>query len=750
MERSEPSLIPEWLKGAAGAGVTASPLSQPGLYQDDAGSSFLLRQRALPAVGGTQVDCDSPRASGSASSDRVIFPSSRRGTGSSNSSIERVSVDRENFIQGRSYSGFTHNPSIRSHDSAECDGDGSRGESLWSDRDWDREGDKDSWPRERDRSLGSGADVRERERERLENGMLRLSIARLSGKYDSDPLLRRSQSMSLSPRIPDNNMRKMNEVVNVTSAMASVSGGFATSIQKAAFERNFPSLGTDERVGVRPMSPGNAPVSSPRPVWQGSSRTDLGRASLPGLTGGFGVSISTASSSISGGADLWSSALAEAPSSNGNVLSNGSAVHILPVSTAGLTSYASLGPGSAASVNAMNMAEALTQNPPRVRTPPQLSVENQRLEELALKQSRQLIPMIPSLPKTMGLADKAKTKSLRSMDGVISSSSKGNQPSGLLQLNSPHRSLTPARLDMPKVSQGKLLVLKSSKDGGTTVSSCPKSDGSNVSPVASHGNVALSASATSAAGVSVLATGVIGQRKQSLERRAPLLSGAAFPDAVAGLRSRDVTYIGEDKRPSVQQAQNRSEFFKALRKKAAGNGSVTSNKSDTAVSLKSDVINLREAEIAEETVASVGSAEENNVGQNVESLPSKTHNNGGVQHNSPGNGLMVDEARSLVKESSALNRQEGNSVGVLLPGVSEEEETAFMRSLGWEENAEGSELTEEEINAFYQMRDRKKSLSGRGHHRSGNLCVEHRVCQLKTISSGQSSSDSESDDEQHV
>jgi hypothetical protein len=34
---------------------------------------------------------------------------------------------------------------------------------------------------------------------------------------------------------------------------------------------------------------------------------------------------------------------------------------------------------------------------------------------------------------------------------------------------------------------------------------------------------------------------------------------------------------------------------------------------------------------------------------------------------------------------------------------SEEEEAAFMRSLGWEENGEGDELTEEEINSFYQV-----------------------------------------------
>jgi hypothetical protein len=44
------------------------------------------------------------------------------------------------------------------------------------------------------------------------------------------------------------------------------------------------------------------------------------------------------------------------------------------------------------------------------------------------------------------------------------------------------------------------------------------------------------------------------------------------------------------------------------------------------------------------------------------------------------------------------------SVTCSVATASEEEETAFLRSLGWEENAEDGEeaLTEEEISAFYQ------------------------------------------------
>ncbi|KAI7730178.1 hypothetical protein M8C21_001466 [Ambrosia artemisiifolia] len=46
-----------------------------------------------------------------------------------------------------------------------------------------------------------------------------------------------------------------------------------------------------------------------------------------------------------------------------------------------------------------NMAETLAQGPPRAQAAPQLFVRTQRLEELVVKQSRQLIPVTPSMTK---------------------------------------------------------------------------------------------------------------------------------------------------------------------------------------------------------------------------------------------------------------------------------------------------------------------------------------------------------------
>lgn len=722
MDRSEPSLIPGWLKAAAGGGVPH--LSQPVLYQDDGGSPFAPRHRStqqLPAVG-VHVDYESPR-----SSERFAFPSSRRGPTNSSSSLDRACADRDNFPHARSYTVLTRNSSIGSHGTPERDRDGFRGDGL---RDWDREGERDLRSRERDRSLGLGAD--EREWDRPENGLLQFPIPGALGKFEVDTMSRRSQSTGLSLRIPDNGVRKLNDAVGVASAVPSSSGVLPTSMHKTAFERNFPSLGADEKQGARPMSPGNAGIASPRPLWQGSSRPDLGRVSSPGLTGSFGGSVSTMSS----GADLWSSALAEAPSLNGNGQSYGLAANALSASTPGLVLPVSPGPGSAAS---LNMAEALIQNPPRVRTPPQLSMESQRLEELALKQSRQLIPMTPSLPKAMSLVDKTKSKPSRTGD-VVASSSKVSQLSGSSQLNSPHRSLASTRPDVLKVSQGKLLVLKSGKDGGTSII---KSDGSTAP---SHGTFGVSAPVITGASFPVPATAA--QCKQSLDRRASLMSGSAGPDGLAGVRAKDFSHMSDDKRPSLQ---NRSDFFNALRKKASGNGRVSSNthKSDSIPQPKSDV-NLREAMMPLKSVDHGSEFKENGVARTSDCmrLLSEIHSNGDVEH-TPESGMNADGSGSLAKVSSAVHTLDGNSVDSPLPGDSEEEEAAFMRSLGWEENAEGSELTEEEINAFFKMRERQNLLHSSSCHRFGNLGSENRLGSLGSATSGLSSSDSESDDVLH-
>ncbi|KAK1430241.1 hypothetical protein QVD17_12842 [Tagetes erecta] len=186
---------------------------------------------------------------------------------------------------------------------------------------------------------------------------------------------------------------------------------------KIPFERDFPSLGAEEK------------------------RVDSEVRRVPSPVGYSGVN----------GGDVWTSALAEVPMMT-NVPTSISATANLNVATG------------------RNMAETLAQGHSRTQTAPQLSVGTQRLEELAVKQSRQLIPVTPSMPKSSPLnsSDKLKLK-----------------VGGQLQLQNSH-TLSPrpvsGNADVTKTSSpsSKLLVLKPSRERNITLSS-PKESSSPTS-----------------------------------------------------------------------------------------------------------------------------------------------------------------------------------------------------------------------------------------------------------------------------
>lgn len=198
--------------------------------------------------------------------------------------------------------------------------------------------------------------------------------------------LRRSQSMISGRR------GGVRRVGNDTSNGLLVGGHIMHNFQKAAFERAFPSLGAEEKQVV----------------------PDISRASSPGLSpASQNLPIGAA---VRGG-ECWTSALAQLPVTVGSSGILPSAQQTAPASSAYVAPSTTTG---------LNMAETLAQTPARTRTTPQvnrihlllvitsfwivllltfiawlqLSVETQRREELAIKQSRQLIPMTPSMPKT--------------------------------------------------------------------------------------------------------------------------------------------------------------------------------------------------------------------------------------------------------------------------------------------------------------------------------------------------------------
>lgn len=672
MERSEPSLIPEWLKGASGSALTSPHLT---FYQEYGGNTHFSRPRATQQVAGSHTDYDSPR--GPLSSEWSCFSSGKKSYGTD--SLDRTNINRDIHSQGRLNSSLSRSSSSKqgyATQNREKEQEGNRAEVI-RERDRVQDGERPAWSRDMEVLSGITLEEKKKERERLENGRLRLSIPGKLGSYESDAKVRRPQSMGLSLRMSDSNAWKGAEGVTVSLPMPSASSGLATSIQKAAFERNFPSLGVDDKSAGLPLSSVSSPLASPRPFWQSPVRSDLSRASSPGLVGSMG-SPSITSSSINGvfGGDLWNSVLAEVPSSNDNMQNFSLGMSALSCSSASPSYGASSGPSSASTAPFLNMAEALSQPPPRVRTPPQSSAESQRLEELALKQSRQLIPMTPSLPKTMSFSDKGKSKTTRAVDGIRTSSS--------------------PKPDTAKHTQGKLLVLKANKDGGM------KSEGSVTTQSSPRGS-------SSAGSLPIL--GAFSRKPH--ERR-------GLQTVTANVDAKDPT---EEKRPSIQ-AQNRSDFFNALRKKAAGNGS-------SSLPLKSDV----------RQVGGVGEAAE------LEEAGSTSNDVCGGGANCEchihSNGVTDVERKSMNEEEVVCTEGDSFTSRCAEEVDSEEEEAAFMRSLGWEENAEDSELTEEEINAFYQMREKRKLLGNEGRSDVGAepSSSTSKVC----LSSSESESESDDD-----
>ncbi|KAI3752784.1 hypothetical protein L2E82_24821 [Cichorium intybus] len=194
---------------------------------------------------------------------------------------------------------------------------------------------------------------------------------------------------------------------------------------KTSFERDFPSLGTDEKQ-------------------VDNNNNDIGRVPSPGLSSAI-QSLPIGNAAVIGG-DGWTSALAEVPVIVGSNGGTTSSVSVITNMTGG-----------------RNMAETLAHGPPRTQTAPQLNVGTQRLEELAVKQSRQLIPMTPSMPKALALnSDKPKLKV--------------NQPH---PVNHPH-SPRPVSIKPDVSKTSKLLVLKPSRERNG-ISPTPK-DPSTLSP----------------------------------------------------------------------------------------------------------------------------------------------------------------------------------------------------------------------------------------------------------------------------
>ncbi|KAG6436342.1 hypothetical protein SASPL_101238 [Salvia splendens] len=550
MERSEPTLVPEWLKNAGSLNGGSSPSNS-----DDQTSLKLARNKSSAKSNGHDFGR-------SFSSDRTTSSYFRRSSSSNGSG----------HLSSHSSFGKQH------------------------DRDWDRNA-YDS--RDREMSI-----MRDRRRRDSSDG----SGATLLSKYERDGFSR-SHSM-----VSGNNVGTWhkNAITDSSTTVGTKANGLLIKsrpigvVKKTFFEKDFPSLGSEERTVI----------------------PEVGRVPSPGL-GSAILGLPIGSSTIANG-EKWTSALAEVPvlfGSDSNVIS--------PVQQAA-TRSSTVALGSSAN---LNMAEAVAQAPNRGQTTPSLLVGTQRLEELAIKQSRQLIPVTPSMPKTL----------------VFSSSDKQK-----------NKVVGPVKSDVLKASNvGKLHVLKSVREKNGTAPAMKDS----LSPTSSSKLVSSTLTAPSVSG-----------------------STATRGSTNNPVHGRKSAFIVLDKRPT-SQAQSRNDFFNSVRKKSLENSSSISG-SPTANS--SPVVEIN-------TAISPSSSDKSE----MEVMCGNTSQSGETSLGVSLGGDNLPEIRGDIKENvGTCDVQRHISNGMKHPTLDlifpEEEEAALLRSLGWEENAEGDEggLTEEEINAF--------------------------------------------------
>ncbi|XP_057503510.1 uncharacterized protein LOC130787062 isoform X1 [Actinidia eriantha] len=606
MERSEPTLIPEWLKGggSANGGTTAHQTATSTRHSDNHVVSKPSRNKSSMSINGRVESKTSRNKSSVCINDHDI--------GRSFSSDRTTS---SYFCQSSSSNGYAH---LRSH--------GSIGK-INHDGDWEKE-----TYEFRDKEKSRLVDHRSREYfEPLENI--------LPSRFEKD--LRRSQSTMTGKR-----GQTWPRKVQIDSSSANLSnpnycngmlggGSAVSSVHKVAFERDFPYLGTDER----------------------QTATDIGRVSSPGLSTSI-QSLPIGTLAVVGG-DGWTSALAEVPVLVGSHSTSGSVQQVISPTSASLASSTMTG---------LNMAETLALVPSHSHaTPPQSPSGTQRLEELTIKQSRQLIPMTPPMPKALvNPSEKAKPKIRQQQQHTAYSHIANHSPrSGPMK---PEVSGT--------FSAGKLHVLK------------PARERSALSPPAKDSSSPTSSSRVASRPFAVVSS-VVGSAPLRSPRINPNLASAKRKPAMAILEKK-----------STPQAQSRSDFFNLMRKKSMTSPSSSATAVTPSLLDKSNGTETGSAPVVPHDIDSL-SLESFAGDQSIEKM-NDTKSNGNAFE-------MNRESLNDRHEESLNNRKDHSSSNAIL--YSEEEEAAFLHSLGWEENAEEDEgLTEEEINSFYKDVDKYMKL----------------------------------------
>lgn len=289
MEKSEPSFVPEWLRSSGSVTVAVNTNH----HQND-------HVTLNPTRNKSSADISAHDSGRSPVSDRTTSSYFRRSSSSNGSA------------HSRSYGNFGRTNRDRGWD---------RDTNEYRDNDRLNLGDH----RHQNYSGSLGSDFSSR----FERNGLRRTQSSVAGKH-SEPLSRKISA--------DLNSSSKSHYNNGSSRLSGSSA--ISSVRKTAFDRDFPSLGADER------------------------QTDYGirRIPSPGLSTNM-QSLPIGYSTVAGEVG-WTSALAEVP-----VMVGGNGTNASSVVQAALPSSTSVASNMTAG---LNMAETLAQGPPRVEASPQV------------------------------------------------------------------------------------------------------------------------------------------------------------------------------------------------------------------------------------------------------------------------------------------------------------------------------------------------------------------------------------------
>ncbi|XP_031477046.1 uncharacterized protein LOC116248413 [Nymphaea colorata] len=624
MDGGEPKFLPQWLKGTSGAGrSSASPSSHGSVAsqanREIAGGSFLPRNKC----GQSKTAYLNPLV------DDVLKNSTGRLTAKKSWKEGLKNVDQQDGLhKQREFSNPRDYGSFRRSSSAWACFDGGKDREHKSDNSWE----KSHRDRARDAQMNfSSCDSKAYDISK------QLPTSPLSGSSESSTFLRRSRSF-LSEIGSDDGSEKIiadngNSGFNRTS-----SGVLPNKMQKASFDKDFPLLGASMKNGTAASSPRDGLLSTQSRLMQPGKNISSKHDNIMGSSCSY--SQFDVPSSIK---PDWKSALAEPPSftSAGPLETK--------INHSGLMQHA-----------VPNMLGSLIQKSGQERSP-LLQVEPYKEEEIALKQSLQLIPAIPPKPKglhALGFSDRAKTKVPLHVN-----TSNANQAA------------TPSHSNMLKHSKsaqggGKLLILKTAK-------SVPiASDKSLNSEILETLN-GFKSSQTCASDKHVNTSNV--DREHMQQSSGSRMSSASSLLLESARSKESIHSLAEPKRNTRQSIKDRNDFFNSLRQK----GKNENTNSSMAVCEAHPTMpeecndNLTTERKKEEILEDIMLTETVNREDN-----------------------KVDDHSILVETSTTVSgRCESRSFCVKVS--SEEEEAAFLRRLGWDESDGAVEaLTEEEINSF--------------------------------------------------